>query len=333
MHTQAAATPEIMMENLADTMGMASLGGSDHTIGRCYVGDGSITRGQMWAYTHEDHFVVTKCDFVFVEDCVLHMPTDSVYLALRLDYANHLSPGKIVSFLEEKGGMVSSHMKKGDRVAYTEIMYFQAFYRSLIEAAFPTQQENSVEILRNMTGEHNWPADIFSIFSQVNAHDCAGSAAGLYYIGKAYELMSTLLAMGTRRYPRNESDYSRLTQVLAHIDRRAFEPIQQKDLVRIANMSSTKLKTLFRRFTGLSITDYISERRLDHASHLLSDTDLSIEAIAGQTGFQTPSGFATFFKKHAGISPLEYRKQMKFHCFTNPSDSGVFSPSRSSAQT
>ena len=52
---------------------------------------------------------------------------------------------------------------------------------------------------------------------------------------------------------------------------------------------------------------------------MLAETDDSIEDIAGIIGFKTPTGFATSFKKLTGISPTEYRKQIKYNCVNNPS--------------
>jgi AraC-like DNA-binding protein len=296
---------------------------SPHQVDDCgcqYIGDGKTTEGYLWFYAHEDYFAVTKCDFVFLKDHLLQMPFASSYLVLRLDYASHLPPGKVIAFMEETGNAVSASMKKGTHIANTEIMYLSVFYQKHMASSFPSLKESPMEILRNMTGEHNWPSDMYSILFEVKNHDSSNASAGLYYVGKAYELMASLLAMGAQRAPRNESDYIRLIGVIHYIENHISENIGQKDFLKIASMSPTKLKTLFRQFTGSSITDYIAAKKVDRAAHLLSDTDMSIEEIAFQTGFETPSGFATFFKKHTEITPTAYRKQMEFSCLKNPSE-------------
>ena len=78
-------------------------------------------------------------------------------------------------------------------------------------------------------------------------------------------------------------------------------------------------KNLFRNFTGSTITEYILSRKIDFAGHQLAETDDSIEDIAGMIGFKTSTGFATSFKKLTGMSPTEYRKQIKYNCINNPS--------------
>lgn len=325
MNIKTGDSPNKLLEYTARSMGMSLMKGRTNPFGNYFVGDGVITKGYLWYYSHEDYFVITKCDFVFCSDCMINMPYSWLYIALRLDYANHLPPGKIISFMEEKGDAMSSVMKKGMRVSYTEVMYFPVFYRRHLDDCFPSINQNPIEVLRNMGGEHNWPSEMFNILLEIKNCKSSGAIAGLYYVGKAYELISALLTMGTTRAPRNEADYSKLLDVINYINEHVAENIKQKDLLKIANMSPTKLKSLFKQFTGFSVTDYISEKKADKAAHLLSNTDLNIEEISAEIGFETPSGFATFFKKHIGIAPTSYRKQMEFYCIKNPSESDILS--------
>lgn len=227
--------------------------------------------------------------------------------------------------MEEKGGAVRSSVKKGIRVCYTEILYFPVFYREHMEAVFPRLGAPPTGVLRKMTGKHNWPADMHRILGDVRDCDFAGTGAELFYVGKAYELMAALMRMASARTPRDEADYVQLRAVIAFLHENACQRAPQQELLKIAQMSPTKLKTLFRQFTGLSITDYISAKKVDKAAHLLSGTGKGVEEIARLTGFETASGFATFFKKHTGVSPSTYRRQMAFYCTQNPSEGGVYS--------
>ena len=67
-------------------------------------------------------------------------------------------------------------------------------------------------------------------------------------------------------------------------------------------------------------TEYILSKKADYASHLLADSDLSIEELAKKVGFDTVAGFSTSFKKQTGIPPSEYRRQIEFNCLKNPSE-------------
>lgn len=51
--------------------------------------------------------------------------------------------------------------------------------------------------------------------------------------------------------------------------------------------------------------------KLDQAGHLLRTTDLAVSDIALSAGFEHPSVFARFFKRHHGVSASEYRRSAR----------------------
>jgi len=62
--------------------------------------------------------------------------------------------------------------------------------------------------------------------------------------------------------------------------------------------------------TGKSTTTHISERLLKEAKSLLMHTSWAVADIAYSLGFEYASYFNNFFKKHAGITPLAFRKTL-----------------------
>ena len=71
------------------------------------------------------------------------------------------------------------------------------------------------------------------------------------------------------------------------------------------------LNRLFVKHVGMSLHNYLVRYRLSQASYLILNTELSLQDIAAQTGFTSYSNFYTYYKKHYGYSPLEYRKILK----------------------
>ncbi|MFT3983697.1 MAG: AraC family transcriptional regulator [Lachnospiraceae bacterium] len=313
-------TPDKIIQDICFAMGMIPCESNSVGCGVCLEGDGIKTEGFFWYLVHEDYFAITKCDFVFCSEFPVTMPDSSLYISLRLDYTNHLPPGKILSFMEEKGNGTNAVMRAGTRVAYTEVLYVPSFYKKHLDTAFTAMRADPVTILKNMGGEHNWPQEMRKVLVDVHESKLTGMSAELYFVAKAYELMAVLIAMGNDRFPKKNIDYEQILYALQYIDRNYTGKIKQVDLVYLSNMSSTKLKSVFRQFTGCTITEYIMEKKTDHAAHLLSDSDLSVEQIAKALGFGTATGFATSFKKQIGVSPSEYRKQIKFYCMKNPSE-------------
>lgn len=310
-----------IINSMCNDMGMIK--NNDNNLFGCgsfFQGNGRTTQGYFWFLPHGDNFIITKCDFYFLKDTKLTMPNDSLYISLRLEYAKHLPPGKIMAYLEENGTPIHTLMPKGSRVAYTEVLYSPSFYKMQLKNLFTAQNASPLEILKNMGGEHNWSAEIMNVLKKIYACSLSGMAAELYYIAGAYALMSAVIEMGNGRLPKKSTDYKSIVRVIQYIDDNFSQTIKLAELSRLANMSATKLKKLFRQFTGCTITEYILSKKTDYASHLLADSDLSIEELAKKVGFDTVAGFSTSFKKQTGIPPSEYRKQIGFNCLKNPSE-------------
>ena len=61
--------------------------------------------------------------------------------------------------------------------------------------------------------------------------------------------------------------------------------------------------------TGMTITDYITKRRIENAQDLLENTSFPVQDIASLSGYDDPAYFTRIFKKMTGISPRDYRKK------------------------
>jgi AraC-like DNA-binding protein len=76
-----------------------------------------------------------------------------------------------------------------------------------------------------------------------------------------------------------------------------------------ANISKGYLCLTFKKQIGLSIIEYLTEHRIQHAIQLLQDTDDKILSIALDSGFGDLSHFNRIFKKLNHLSPSAYRTQ------------------------
>lgn len=78
-------------------------------------------------------------------------------------------------------------------------------------------------------------------------------------------------------------------------------------LAQDAGVHPVHLATTFRRAFGVTIGEYVRQRRIATACRLLIDSDRTIGAIGLDLGFATPSHFSRVFVRHTGVSPREYR--------------------------
>jgi two-component system response regulator YesN len=69
------------------------------------------------------------------------------------------------------------------------------------------------------------------------------------------------------------------------------------------------MSRIFKKETGISITSYIIQERMDKAKSLLLKTEMPISLVATSVGYYHFSHFSKMFKKYFGSNPAEYRKR------------------------
>jgi AraC-like DNA-binding protein len=74
------------------------------------------------------------------------------------------------------------------------------------------------------------------------------------------------------------------------------------------SVSQNHLNTTVRKLLGRTIGDLVHERIILEAKRLLFHTELSVKEIAFGLNYDDPSYFTRFFRRHAGISPQEFRE-------------------------
>ncbi len=74
-------------------------------------------------------------------------------------------------------------------------------------------------------------------------------------------------------------------------------------------LSPNYLGTLFKKYTGKSFTETLTDIRMKKAEELLISGNETLNYIAESTGYINTSHFCKVFKKHYGVSPTDYRKR------------------------
>ncbi|MBB6670138.1 response regulator transcription factor [Cohnella nanjingensis] len=98
-------------------------------------------------------------------------------------------------------------------------------------------------------------------------------------------------------------------KIQAFIQDNLHKDLSRDDIAHSVYRNPAYLSRLFRKETGLSLTDYIAQAKIERAKRLLTDTNDKISNIAEGLGYLHFSYFAKLFKKVTGLTPQEYRKK------------------------
>ena len=96
-----------------------------------------------------------------------------------------------------------------------------------------------------------------------------------------------------------------------YIENNCYADITVSCIASHMNVSSSTLSKNFKQDTGDTIKNYIHKKLIQKAKDYLLLSDLSVKEISCLLRFSDPFYFSRFFKKHTGMSPMQYKKQNK----------------------
>jgi AraC-like DNA-binding protein len=89
------------------------------------------------------------------------------------------------------------------------------------------------------------------------------------------------------------------------------EEINLKRIAELVSMAEGSLCRFFKENMGVTLFEYLNRIKTDFACKLLMDHDLSIMEVCFDSGFNNLSHFNKQFRKMTGVTPSEYRKNLK----------------------
>lgn len=117
---------------------------------------------------------------------------------------------------------------------------------------------------------------------------------------------SGMVEQNVKKQP--ETKDTRVTLAKQYIEDNIFMAPTLRDVASYCHISEKQLNRLFLKEDTLSVTDYIHKTKINQIEILLADDTLSLTKISEMLKFSSEYYLNTFFKKHIGMTPGEYRK-------------------------
>ena len=100
-----------------------------------------------------------------------------------------------------------------------------------------------------------------------------------------------------------------LASIIEYIDTHLYEDLSVQAICKKFSISKTVLYNITKTIMPYGIGKYIKSKRIEKAKELLTNTDKSIDEIAGLVGFIDSDYFRRIFKNSIGTSAKSYRKK------------------------
>ena len=106
-------------------------------------------------------------------------------------------------------------------------------------------------------------------------------------------------------------DNDRINIIFNYVKNNFQEDIPLMEIADMVSMTVPSFCRYFKKITNKTFVQFVNERRLVHASKLLTEQTMSITEVCFECGFNNFSHFNKSFKAFTGQNPSEYRKQLK----------------------
>lgn len=95
-----------------------------------------------------------------------------------------------------------------------------------------------------------------------------------------------------------------------YMQRHLLEPLSVAEVAEFVHMSPSHFSRLFRQEAGYAPHEYLVVLRLNHAKHLLVNTEQTVRQIAFASGYNSEGNFIKSFVEKVGVTPTQFRGGM-----------------------
>ena len=136
--------------------------------------------------------------------------------------------------------------------------------------------------------------------------DCCTNIPEIIYV---HHQMAMDFVCRMRQLHRNVASSKQVAQAIDYIYVHIMDRITVNELAASISISPTHLSRIFKQETGISVSEYIRQRKIDMAKNLLRFSGYDYVEIAVMLSYSSQSHFIQHFRSQTGMTPKAYRKQ------------------------
>ena len=161
-----------------------------------------------------------------------------------------------------------------------------------------------------------WPGELHAVSTTNREHRSGISFSelrGCVLLYQFFILLGENLSVPTETAAPQKTGHSaqvhrQMVAACTWISSHCTEPVSLEEASKVAGFSRCHFSKLFRAYTGLSFTDFVTRERLHIAENLLKKPDLTITEVSLESGFNSISTFNRVFLKSKNVSPTDFRQ-------------------------
>lgn len=234
---------------------------------------------------------------VFENETVILQKGDALIIPPSVSHSfEKIGDGPCVSFAIRKQWLMQ---KAEEFEAYDSENYLTKLVSSGKHIFFEKDKDENFEnIIRHLIDIHRSVYRNASLYNNLNFE---------------YHFATALVTLSTKAYKFSESlgeaseFNSRVSQIIEYIVEN-YNTTNIDDIAEHFGYSKAQIHRIVKANTGRTISKHITGEQMKHAKLLLLNSNLSINAIANEVGFENPDCFAKMFKRERGLTPNQYRK-------------------------
>jgi len=104
---------------------------------------------------------------------------------------------------------------------------------------------------------------------------------------------------------------SHFPQLFRHLAENPIAAVRIEDLASLQGVTANALSKRFHRVMGVPLKEFLLAEQMRRAQEMLTRTDATIEELAHRLGHDNASYFHRLFRRRCGLSPGEYRRQVR----------------------